>query len=368
MNRYLDAPEASAPAPQIRHRSHARRWPLLLLALPAFVATWSGWVGLGRMVGFGVVEPLPGILNGFTIDTAITLPIGVEAYGAYALSAWITVRRLSSGTRRFAKWSALGSLLLGMLGQVAYHLLAVGGFTVAPWWVITIVSCLPVLVLGMGAGLFHMLARDAELPDAAADLPVAETVATPVAHVEEVATAAESKGDPESAEPAAPEPAPVEALPIPAMPLKLILLSAPPDSTPRPAEDSARDLEDSGVVRLETLDWSGRRGRGWSRPESPTWPQPVATEDQSRDRRMPTKQDRRDAVTHWTKQAKLGRVLTKPELAEWAGWSPTWALSCIHEARDAMAKQGWTFDSSGRPNRPKAGRVLVANGSRGEAS
>lgn len=139
-----------------------RRWPLLLLALPAFVATWSGWVGLGRMVGFGVVTPLPGILDDFTIDTAITLPIGVETYAAYALNAWLTAREVGAGTRSFAKWSAIGSLLLGALGQVAFHLLAVYGMTAAPWQVVTVVSCLPVLVLGMGAALGHMLARDAQ--------------------------------------------------------------------------------------------------------------------------------------------------------------------------------------------------------------
>ena len=26
----------------------ARRWPLIAIAAPAFVATWSGWVGLGE--------------------------------------------------------------------------------------------------------------------------------------------------------------------------------------------------------------------------------------------------------------------------------------------------------------------------------
>src|SRR5690348_8620376 len=29
-----------------------RSWPVLLLALPAFVAIWSGWVGLGGLTGF----------------------------------------------------------------------------------------------------------------------------------------------------------------------------------------------------------------------------------------------------------------------------------------------------------------------------
>ncbi|MFC4535678.1 hypothetical protein [Sphaerisporangium dianthi] len=148
-----------------------RRWPLLLLALPAGVATWSGWVGLGELTGFGPVKPLPGIAD-LTINTAVTLPIGVEAYAAYALHAWLSDGEVSPATRAFAKWSALGSLLLGMLGQVGYHLLATSGQSSAPWQVTTVVSCLPVLVLGMGAALGHMLARDGRgVPDAEAAVP-----------------------------------------------------------------------------------------------------------------------------------------------------------------------------------------------------
>ncbi|MGL5825772.1 MAG: hypothetical protein ACRCYU_13325, partial [Nocardioides sp.] len=52
-------------------------WPLWLLAAPAVGAVWSGWVGLGRLCGFGVVQPLPGIVDGFEINTAVTLPIGM---------------------------------------------------------------------------------------------------------------------------------------------------------------------------------------------------------------------------------------------------------------------------------------------------
>jgi hypothetical protein len=139
-----------------------RSCPLLVLAAPAAVAVWSGWVGIGQMTGFGVVRPLPGILDSLRIDTAITLPLGVEAYAAIALRAWLTgTSTVSLRTRRFARWSAIASLLLGMTGQVAYHLLTQSRATQAPWEVTTLESCLPVLVLGFGTALAHLLHADA---------------------------------------------------------------------------------------------------------------------------------------------------------------------------------------------------------------
>ena len=147
--------EAAATAPQATPRRLAR-WPLVLLAVPAFVAVWSGWVGLGELTGFGVVHPLPGIADHFSINSAITLPIGVETYAAYALRAWLS-GYLPERARRFAKWSAIGSLALGALGQVAYHLLSASGVTQAPWQITTVVACLPVAVLGMGAALAHLI-------------------------------------------------------------------------------------------------------------------------------------------------------------------------------------------------------------------
>ena len=144
-----------------------RSWPLLVLAAPAAAEVWSGWVGIAQKTGFGLVSPLPGIWPSLHLDTAITLPVGVEAYAAYALRAWLARdQAISARTRRFAKWSAICSFALGMAGQVAYHLMAQAGMARAPWAITTIVSCLPVLVLGMGTALAHMLRADAEATDA----------------------------------------------------------------------------------------------------------------------------------------------------------------------------------------------------------
>ena len=105
------------------------------------------------------------LATGCRLNTAITLPVGVEAYGAYALGAWLTPGT-PERARSFARRSAVGALALGMLGQVVYHLLAAAGAARAPWPVVVLVSCLPVVTLGFGAALTHLLR--AELP---ADLP-----------------------------------------------------------------------------------------------------------------------------------------------------------------------------------------------------
>jgi hypothetical protein len=157
-----------------------RRWPLLLIGAAAGTATWSGWVGLGQLTGFGVVHPLPGIWDGATLNTAITLPIGVEAYAVYALSVATDTRPLTTVGRRYAWASAGAALMLGMAGQIAYHLMDAKTVGMAPWWIVAMVSCLPVLVLGAASLLWHLTAKDTE-PEREqgvdADEPVSVSVA-----------------------------------------------------------------------------------------------------------------------------------------------------------------------------------------------
>ncbi|GAB7049519.1 ABC transporter permease [Catenuloplanes indicus] len=146
--------DAAPAAPVTRKRPVT--WPVLLLCLPAFVAIWGGWVEMGRLTGFGEVALLPGIADQVVLDTAITLPIGVETYAAYALYVWLS-GMVSGPALRFARASAIGSLSIGALGQVAYHLMASWGWESAPWPVTAVVACIPVAVLGMGAALAHLM-------------------------------------------------------------------------------------------------------------------------------------------------------------------------------------------------------------------
>jgi hypothetical protein len=152
----LSPQPTAAVAPEPSAASKSRPWWLVGLVAPAFVAIWSGWVGLGGLTGFGPVHLLPGIADDLTLNTAITLPIGMETYAAYALRVWLTPG-LPARARTFARKSAIGSLLLGASGQIAFHLMTAAHIDHAPWWITTLVACIPVGVLGMGAALAHLL-------------------------------------------------------------------------------------------------------------------------------------------------------------------------------------------------------------------
>lgn len=144
------------PSPVASRRP--KSWPLVVLTLPAMVAIWGGWVDMGRLTGFGVVHPFPGIpgLDDVAVNLAITLPVSLETYAAYALYVWLS-GAVPPVARTFARWSAIGALVLGAAGQVAYHLMVAAGMSRAPWQITTVVACLPVAVLGMGAALRHLV-------------------------------------------------------------------------------------------------------------------------------------------------------------------------------------------------------------------
>lgn len=153
------APVAPAGEP-VRHGRVSRPWPLVLIGIGASVSVWAGWVGLGTLAGFGVVRPLPGIWDGLEINTAVTLPVAVEAYGVFALRVWLGSAWLSARTRGFARRSAIASLVIGAVAQVAYHLLVAAGVHQAPWPVVVLVATVPVMTLGLAAGLAHLVAAD----------------------------------------------------------------------------------------------------------------------------------------------------------------------------------------------------------------
>lgn len=106
---------------------------------------WDGWIGLGHLCGFGGMTP--------------ALPFGVEAYAALALRSALQPGETSQARtcRRFSWATAGAALLLGCAAQAMYHVMAAHHDKAASTLVIIVVSCLPVLAIGLGAALLHML-------------------------------------------------------------------------------------------------------------------------------------------------------------------------------------------------------------------
>lgn len=132
-----------------------KSWLVWPIAFSAFVATWGGWVVLGTMTGYGKVNMLPGLVKDgewSTINLVISLPAGVEAYGALALSVAFD-QRATRAARWFSAVSSLVSLVLGCFAQAVAHNLSSKHVTTAPDAVTSFVAVLPVLVLGMASAL-----------------------------------------------------------------------------------------------------------------------------------------------------------------------------------------------------------------------
>lgn len=130
------------------------------MSVGAAVSIWAGWVGLGHLAGFGKVVLLPGVWDTLRIDGAVVLPLSVEAYGAYALRVWLSAAPMTRRTRQFAARSAIGSLCLGALSQILFHLLTAAGYTRTPWPIVIFVAIIPVVVLGLASCLARLVANE----------------------------------------------------------------------------------------------------------------------------------------------------------------------------------------------------------------
>lgn len=144
-----DAPERATRRPP--------SWPLVIIGLAAAISVWSGWVGLGQLAGFGMIQPLPGVWDDLRINTAVVLPVSVEAYAAYALRCWLTARNITARARTFARRSAITSLVIGATAQIAFHLMTAAGLDRAPWSVTVGVATIPVIVLGLATALANLI-------------------------------------------------------------------------------------------------------------------------------------------------------------------------------------------------------------------
>ena len=297
-----------------------RRWPLYLIAASAAVAVWSGWVGLGDLCGFGVVHPLPGIWDSFKLNMAITLPIGVESYGAYALRAWLSPA-VPEGARKFAKRSAIGALALGCLGQIAYHLLAAFNVVRAPWPVILVVACVPVVTLSFAAGLTHLMGVREAMPEDAVEAMEATGDATPEATAEPQVEVRKPVLVHIVEKPS------VDAVDMTTLEAAGDAIGEPPDATDgTPTEDASREPEPE-ASQDAIAEATAEPDR--VRPDEPeaTVPEPPP----ARPARLAEDQDAIAARAAYRKSVRVGRPLSDRKLGEQYGRGRTWGANRITE-------------------------------------
>ncbi len=129
-----------------------------LVALPALVSIWAGWVSLGLATGWKEVQLFPSVpgLNGVHLNTVIFLPFSVEVLTIVSMGFFLHYR--GKAIRRVAGITALATVALGLFGQAwSHHLQATGA--AAPSWLVVFTSGLPVVAMAL-VGLLVHLARN----------------------------------------------------------------------------------------------------------------------------------------------------------------------------------------------------------------
>lgn len=126
-------------------------WAWTGLYAGVIALTWPQWAALADATGFGVVQALPGITDHAAINATVTLPVGVTAYQVLAVTV-LVARHGGRGVAHLAAWSA-GAL--GLFGAVAPVLVRHGCGASVAVALSTVVSVLPVVLLGAAVLLLH---------------------------------------------------------------------------------------------------------------------------------------------------------------------------------------------------------------------
>ena len=138
-----------------------------LAIVASFVLSFSTWLALGQLAGFGTF--------------AIALPFCVDGYVTTALATWLT-SSVSPQLAQFAKRNLYAVGLVGMLAQASYHAwnvqpadaLGLPGKTLLAF----VVGLLPMAIATLAV---HIKARTVRELDASATQPVAPAIQTEVA-------------------------------------------------------------------------------------------------------------------------------------------------------------------------------------------
>lgn len=126
------------------------------------------WVALGLFVSSlsAAVSSFAG-LHALALSTgwhpwaAPLFPLTVDCYALTAVRVWLARSTRSGRARRFARANAVGAILLSVVGNATWHLVAADLVTVT-WVVAVLVGAVPPVVLGLVAHLAVLRTQDDE--------------------------------------------------------------------------------------------------------------------------------------------------------------------------------------------------------------
>jgi hypothetical protein len=158
----------------------ARRdlWIMLGLSIAAVSAAVSSFDGLRSLA----------VATGWSTAMAILFPLTLDSYALTSIRVWLTSSIDSRRVRAYAKWNAVGAILLSLAGNAAWHLIAAGLLEVT-YLVVMVVGGTPPVILGLVVHLATLRQTEraateaVKRPDAEA-MQAAPTVVEPVRPVE----------------------------------------------------------------------------------------------------------------------------------------------------------------------------------------
>jgi hypothetical protein len=126
----------------------------------------DGWVALGLFVSAlsAAVSSFAG-LHALALSTgwhpwaAPLFPLTVDCYALTSVRVWLARSTRSARARRFARTNAVGAILLSVLGNATWHLVAAELVSVT-WVVVVLVGAVPPVVLGLVAHLAVLRTQD----------------------------------------------------------------------------------------------------------------------------------------------------------------------------------------------------------------
>lgn len=130
----------------------------LVIVVTAGVASWAGWVYLGRAVGWGVLTVPNPFGAGLRLQLAWLLPVFVDVFAFLAGRAWLN-NNLHEKTRKLGRNLAIAALILSMTGNAFGH--AAEAHVWRPnWMALVVVSVIPAVVLFLAGYLRTVRTRE----------------------------------------------------------------------------------------------------------------------------------------------------------------------------------------------------------------